>query len=122
MLKNSFNSTINRHQNKQWAEPNWYDFLNLVVRDEPVTVKGSLGFGLKSMAQAMHSHGLIDTVWDSSVTDGLGAMVGAWWSAAEAKTQGCPMRNIELMSEIEKYNEIDCKVMMEVIVYLRQYH
>ena len=121
-LKTASNSAMERHPDREWTDPNWYDFLGKVIRNEPVVINGALEFGLKSVAQALHSHGLIDTKWDLSVTDGLGAMVGAWWAADEAASNGCSMKDIELFSGIERYNEIDCKVMMEIVAYLRKYH
>jgi hypothetical protein len=39
----------------------YFDFLNLVVRKEPVFVRGALGFGLKASGKAMHALGLIGT-------------------------------------------------------------
>ena len=36
----------------------------------------------------MHAQGLIGTAWADGPTDGLGAMVGAWSAAAEARRGG----------------------------------
>ncbi len=33
-----------------------------------------------------------------------------------------PLIDLELMQEIRDYNEVDCKVMMEVVQYLRERH
>ena len=54
--------------------------------------------------------------------DGLGAMVGAWRCDEEAKEQAVPMGQLPLMNEIAHYNEVDCKVMMEIVCYLRASH
>ena len=35
---------------------------------------------------------------------------------------GTVTRKVELMREIERYNEVDCRVMAEVIGYLREHH
>ena len=32
------------------------------------------------------------------------------------------MRELELMREIERYNEVDCRAMWEVLSYLRSHH
>ena len=90
------------------------------MRREPVVVRGALGFGLKPVAKALHSHGLIETLWGDGPTDGLGAMVGAWW--CEQAREGKTLRDLDLMSEIVRYNEVDCRVMMEVVRYLREHH
>jgi hypothetical protein len=87
-----------------------------------VTVKGAFDFGLKSMAKSMHAHGLIRTSWDSGPADGLGAMVGAWRAAERANRAGGSVRDTEEMRLIGAYNEVDCRVMAEMLVYLRREH
>ena len=87
-----------------------------------MAVRGALGFGLKAVATAFHSLGLIETDWADSPIDGLGAMVGAWRCDEEAKEQALPMGHLPLMNEIARYNEVDCKVMMEIVCYLRASH
>ena len=121
-LETAFNSAVNRHPEKSWGSPRWYDLLNRVVKKEPVVVRGALGFGLKAVATSMYSHGFIDTRWDAGVADGLGAMAGAWTSARDAVERGCALTEMELMEEIGNYNEVDCKVMMEIVRYLRTHH
>jgi hypothetical protein len=49
-------------------------------------------------------------------------MVGAWWCDAEARNQGGSMCDLPLMDEITAYNEVDCKVLMEILTYLREHH
>ena len=74
-----------------------------------MVVRGALGFGLKAIANALHSLGLIETDWADSPVDGLGAMVGAWRCDEEAKKKGVPMTDLPLIKEIGRYNEVDCK-------------
>jgi Predicted nuclease (RecB family) len=118
----AYNSAKARHPDRAWPDLRLFDFLNLVVRKEPVVVRGALGFGLKAIGKAMHAQGLIGTSWADGPTDGLGAMVGAWSAAAEARRGGVALGQVELMREIERYNEVDCRVMAEVIGYLRDNH
>ena len=123
VLDNAYNSARARHQEcADWPELGWYDFLTKVMWEEPVVVRGALGFGLKAVANALHSHGLIETDWAESPIDGLGAMVGAWRCDEEAREQGVPMSQLPLMNEVVRYNEVDCKVMMEIVRYLRTNH
>ena len=121
-LESAYNSARNRHPSGQdkWANPNWFDFLSRVIRAEPVVVRGSFGFGLKPFTNALHQHGLINSRWGTGPTDGLGAMVGAWWcqSQINQQRQG-KLIDLELMKEIRAYNQVDCKAMMETITYLR---
>ena len=121
-FETAFNSAKKRHPDKGWESPRWFDFLTRVVREEPIVVRGAFGFGLKAVARAMHDHGHIKTDWEAGPTDGLGAMVGAWSCAAEAAERGCTLPETELMQDIARYNEVDCKVMMEIVRYLREQH
>lgn len=105
-----------------WSEPLWFDFLNLVMKEEPVIVRGPMGFGLKTVARSLKSHGVISTSWPDGVADGLGAMVAAWSCADEAAARGCSLADVDLMDDVLAYNEVDCKVMMEAISYLRAHH
>jgi hypothetical protein len=123
-LTNGLKSARNRHpeRSRHWPEPNWFDFLGRVVRAEPVVVRGPMGFGLKTFARSLKRHGLIETEWEDSITDGLGAMVGAWQAYREAAETCLPVAEHELMHSIRRYNEVDCRVMVEVVGYLRQRH
>lgn len=123
-LVTAYNASAARHPDKsdRWSSLRWFDLLKEVFKAEPVVVRGALGFGLKQVAKAMRQHGLIQTQWDAGPVDGLGAMVGAWWCDEEAKKKKVLLGDIELMKEIGRYNEVDCKVMMEIIRYLRVHH
>jgi hypothetical protein len=76
----------------------------------------------KAFAKALHHHGLIETLWSDGPTDGLGAMVGAWWCEDESHRLGVALGQLQLMHDIAQYNEVDCRVMMETIRYLRACH
>ena len=85
------------------------------MREEPVVVRGAMAFGLKPIAQAMHRHGLIETLWGDGPTDGLGAMVGAWWCQVQANQRGVSLREVDLMREIIGYNEVDARLVARSI-------
>ncbi len=87
-----------------------------------MVVRGAHGFGLKAVTNGMHALGLVKTSWDEGPADGLGAMVGAWWCDREAEPSGGSMRDLQVMQRIERYNEVDCKAMMELVGYLRRNH
>jgi predicted RecB family nuclease len=111
-----------RHPEKDWPELRWFDFLNRVVKPEPVVVRGAMAFGLKAVARAMRQHGCIQTEWTDGPADGLGAMVGAWSCAEEAAAAGVRLLDVPLMQDIGHYNEVDCRVMQELVSYLRANH
>lgn len=119
-LETAYNSARTHHPDAAWpGELPWFDFLSRVVRAEPVTVTGAFNFGLKSIAKAMHAAGWITTTWVDGPTDGLGAMIGAWWCNTEARRLGVAMSEIDLMREIATYNGVDVRVMAEVVAWLR---
>lgn len=117
-----YESARNRHPDKSWPQLEWFDLWDQIFRTEPVVIRGSLGFGLKAVARALHSHGAITTSWEDNPVDGLGAMVGAWRCDEEAGKNGITLGETSLMKDIADYNEIDCKVMMEILCYLREHH
>jgi predicted RecB family nuclease len=117
-FETAYNSAKERHPLRDWPSPRWFDFLGEVVREEPVVIRGALGFGLKAVARALHAHGLIETLWSDGPADGLGAMVGAWW----CQQQGSTLTELDLMQEIVRYNEVDCRVMMEAVRHFRREH
>ena len=83
-------------------------------------MKGAFSFGLKSVARAMHAHGLIETHWGEGLADGAGAMAGAWSAAADSRSRGRSLTESPVMQEIARYNEVDCRVMAEILDYLRR--
>jgi type III restriction enzyme len=121
-LETAYNSARRRHPGEAWPVPAWFDFLNRVVKPEPVVVRGAFGFGLKAIAKSLHAQGLIESSWSDGPTDGLGAMVAAWSAGREAEQAKTSLAHNALMREVARYNEIDCRVMWETIEYLRARH
>ncbi|HUQ16271.1 MAG TPA: hypothetical protein VM070_00630 [Candidatus Saccharimonadales bacterium] len=117
-----YRSARARHPERDWPLLDWYDLLTRVVRAEPVVVRGSRSFGLKSVARAMHTHGLVATGWGDGLADGTGAMVGAWTADGIARRASGAIADVPLMAEVSRYNEIDCRVMAEVLDHLRREH
>ena len=119
-FERAYESARARHPDRDWPPLAWYDLLGRVFRAEPVVVRGAFSFGLKAIARAMRSHGLIETAWGEGLADGAGAMAGAWAAAADARARGRGLRESPLMDEIARYNEVDCRVMAEILDYLRR--
>jgi hypothetical protein len=108
-------SSANRRHRGAWANwvsmVNWLDFC-AVFRQEPIVIKNATKFNLKDIANTMYGHGLIKTKWDSNgPTTGLDAMI----DAANCYKTG----ELSSMSSIGYYNEVDCKVVYEIVEYLR---
>ena len=100
-----------------WNTVEWCDMYHL-FRTEPIVVKGCFKFGLKDIAKAMRSHGMIQASIGSSCDSGMTAMVKAW----ECYNTSADPCNSEIMLDIARYNEFDCKVLWEIINYLRSNH
>jgi hypothetical protein len=136
---NYINQVLIKEKNKEpifihWtaAEPTFYNkiknelklpeayFLDLykVFVEEPIVIKGALNYSLKTIAKTMYKHKMIKTSWiESSCNNGLDAMLLAYKLYSTNKNV---VKNDLL--DIIKYNEIDCKVLYEIIEYIRKYH
>ena len=125
--KISYNKTRLRHIGL--PEKNFIDLYE-VFKNEPVVVKGALNYSLKSITKAMYKNNLITTIWDSSspCANGLNAMLLAYQCYEKKRRDSIGDDNISSikdnnsMKEIEKYNEIDCKSMWDILKYLRANH
>ncbi len=121
----SWRRTAERHlpQSFGWTDLNWVDLLK-VFQTEPIGIKGCLNYGLKNVAKTFHKLGYISTIWDSgsSCADGADAAVGAYRVGRETERRGVSFKSDPLTQEIIKYNEVDCKVLQEIIFYLRTNH
>jgi hypothetical protein len=121
-FERAYESARSRHPDREWPPLQWYDLLGRVFRAEPVVVRGAFSFGLKAIARALRAHGLIATEWGEGLADGAGAMAGAWSAAAESRARGRSLRESPVMREIAAYNEVDCRVMAEILDHLRRAH
>ena len=121
-MEGTYNSARARHPERGWPLLGWYDLLERIVHPAPVVVRGARSFGLKAVARAMKSHGLIATEWGEGLADGTGAMAGAWAAADLAAKDGGDLGAVELMRDVAAYNEIDCRVMAEVLDHFRREH
>lgn len=96
----------------------WVDLHDEMVKT-PVVIKGCYRYKLKSFANAMYDHGLIKTKWKSGkMSNGFRAMIEAikiYRNDSHVKAEGDFL-------DIIKYNEVDCKVMWEIVSYLRENH
>lgn len=110
-----YKHSVSRHKMSPILSGQLCDFLK-VMKEEPVVVRGSLNFSVKSIGTAMYKLGLIETTWDKSgVADGLNAMVYAY----EESKKNTNFRSSDIVRDIADYNEVDCKVVGEIIRFLR---
>jgi len=127
-----FNKIVDRIKNKSYDDvqmirlldkfensATWIDMCH-VFEEEPITIKGSFRFKLKHIGNAFYQNGLIRTKWDDGMmSDGFRAMMEAikLYRTKQKMTDrnGC-------YKEIIKYNEVDCRVIWEIVDYLRKNH
>jgi hypothetical protein len=127
--KSMFSAASKRHGNafNLWAQSvEWIDMCK-VFTDEPIVVKGAKRFALKEVARNMASHGMIQSNWSTHGPDnGLEAMTSA---IKYYHYMDNPAKNLNeydafalKMVSIINYNEVDCKVIWEIVSYLRAHH
>lgn len=93
--------------------------LHKIFTTEPIVIKNAYNYSLKTIANVMFNHNMIKTKWDSNSTclNGLDALVAAH------KLYDTKLQITENdMQDIADYNEIDCKVLCEILEYLRLNH
>lgn len=117
---NNFEHAQKRHEFKwdDWETTIYWLDMYSVFTSEPIVVKGSLNFKLKNIGGAFYNLGLIETVWDDNgPVDGFVAMLAAikYYNTNE----NC---RDNVMHTIIKYNEIDCKVIWDIVRYLRAHN
>jgi putative phage-type endonuclease len=102
---------------------NWCDFLS-VFKDEPIITRGSMNFGLKSVVGAFYDNGFIETRWplDSAITNGMNALIYAYQAHLDCVKTDKNMQDTSIIQEITQYNEVDVRVIWEILTYLRKNH
>ncbi len=107
----------------------WIDMCK-VFKDIPIVIKGAKNFGLKTIAKTMNKHGFIQTVWNNGIlNNGLAAMMESikyykfiekYNSSINQSALSHEYNNYQrLFSDVVQYNEVDCKVLWEIVAYLR---
>ena len=104
-----YNQVKNKFESKTL---NFIDLLD-VFKTEPIIVKDSFSYGLKDIVKALHKHGLIKEIWEEEM-NGKEAMIQAW-NQYNNKSQ----KKNNVMGTIGKYNYYDCKVIDEILVFIR---
>uniref|UniRef100_A0A6C0EEJ6 Uncharacterized protein n=1 Tax=viral metagenome TaxID=1070528 RepID=A0A6C0EEJ6_9ZZZZ len=112
---------VNNRNNQKWdrwlEEIDWVDMCNVFVK-EPIVVKGAHNFKLKEIGNAMYTHKMINTKWDNNM-NGLTAMYQAIKYYEKVMKKELSEDDKKTMDTIIKYNEVDCKVVWEILRYLR---
>ena len=109
--------TKTKRISEEWSLDNWADLCE-VFKHEPIVIKNCFKFGLKPIAIAMREHKLIKTKIESECSSGMSAMIKAWKCYRDFPDPvNCP-----IMQDIATYNKFDCRVLEEILTYLRYNH
>lgn len=96
----------------------WFDLLNF-FKSNKIFVKGALNFSLKTIATQMSNYKMINTNWDNlDCSSGINAMFDSWKEYVNNED----INKSDIMKEVIKYNEVDCKTLYEILSYFRKYY
>lgn len=89
-----------------------FEFVDMCAQIEALGFcpKGAFNLSLKSVAPAMHAHGMIQTLWSSDCQDGHEAMYNAQYAYS--------VKDKNILADIGNYNKVDVQVTMEIWRFL----
>lgn len=109
---------INKRQNNIYAkfldesEIYYVDMYNVFIK-EKIYIKDALNYKLKTVGKALYKLGKINISWpDTDIVNGQIAML-------EAVEYYRNKQNKKIMDDIIAYNEIDCKMIYEIVSFFR---
>lgn len=96
-----------------------FECIDLLVyfKQEPITIKGIFGYGLKEIVNALYSHDLIQNTWTDDI-NGLDAMAEFMNISDEACYKNIPLKRYMKIKKIIYYNYMDCKVIEDILQLL----
>jgi len=92
--------------------------LCIYFKKEPIVIQGCFGYGLKEIAKYLYNHNLIEHCWEDDL-NGLDAMYLLLQFAKKANENKIPMKRYSKIKEIVNYNDMDCRVVYDIVMYLR---
>ncbi|AYV80235.1 MAG: DnaQ-like or DEDD 3'-5' exonuclease, partial [Gaeavirus sp.] len=106
----------------------WFDLMEVFKNPEhPIIIKNCFSFSLKEIVKNMHNHNMIKTVWAELDDALLSAFIARdiYEHNTKTKTKSKDNTNTNTntntnMQEIIEYNFIDCKVLQEILSYIRK--
>ena len=88
-------------------------------KEEPITIKGCFGYGLKEIVKMLYNHELIKEQWTDD-TDGLEAMIQIIKTSEKAEKNKIPIKRYTELKKIIYYNYMDCKVIVDILEMLKK--
>jgi hypothetical protein len=95
----------------KFKDLNFIDLLD-VFKTEPIIIKDCFSYGLKDVVKSLHKYGIIKEIWEEEM-NGKEAMIKAWENYNNKDKSN-------VMENIKKYNYYDCKVIDNILIFLRE--
>ncbi len=90
-----------------------------LLKNFETTIPNCYAYGLKELAKTFYDNGWIQTIWPNDL-NGEDAMMGAIQAEQRCQQgQYQALYQVPLMQPLIEYNYVDCKVMEEIVSYLR---
>ena len=96
-----------------------------IFKEINIVSKGMLNFSLKSVVNSFYNNKFIQTSYNTEITNGMNAMMCAYnkYKLLEISNNFKIKQKINNnFSDVSKYNEVDCKVMWEILIFLRKHY
>ena len=96
-----------------------FKMINLLnyFKQEPITIQGCFGYGLKEIVKQLYNLKLIENQW-SDDTSGLDAMIKIIKTSEEALIKNIPIKRFTEIKKIIYYNYMDCRVIVDILKML----
>jgi len=112
-----YTSALSRHGIYNKLNDRWRDLLKIFKKNN-IVAKGMLNFSLKSVVKSFNNNKFIKISYKNlEIINGMDAMVMAY--DEYNKSENYNIKNNNIIKEIKKYNEIDCKSIQEILEFLR---
>lgn len=109
------------YMKKKYPDLNYPDFemIDLLThfKNEPITIKGCFGYGLKEIVNQLYNLELIENKWTDD-TNGLDAMIQLMKTSEEAEIKNIPMKRFVEIKKLIYYNYMDCRVIVDILKML----
>ncbi len=111
-----YHKIVARHDLRE-IHIDWVDLCSL-FKDVPIIIRDVFGFGLKEIVGAMYKNGFIQTIWNGkSKMDGQTASI----IFNEMVNSHVAVDNSdEVMDTLIEYNRVDCRVLFEILQFIRE--
>jgi hypothetical protein len=93
-----------------------FQMINLLnyFREEPITIQGCFGYGLKEIVKQLYNLQLIETTWEEEVS-GLDAMTQIMKTSEKALLKNIPLKRFTEIKKMITYNYYDCRVIVDLL-------